>query len=57
MQLKYDTTVLKTSLNSWRTGMFTLSKIFDTGFYVDLVIAVNKIVEELKLNDFLKINS
>lgn len=56
MQLKYDTTGIKTSPNAWYIGSFTSSKMLETGFYDDSVIAINKIVEKLKLNNFLKIN-
>lgn len=56
MQLKYDTTGIKTSPKSWYVGKFTTNKMLETGFYRDSIEAVNNIVAELQLNDFLAIN-
>lgn len=55
MQLKYDTTGIKTSPEVWYSGMFTSNKMLSSGFYDDSIIAINQIVDELDLNDFLKI--
>lgn len=55
MQLKYDTTGIKTSPEVWYIGMFTSNKMLSSGFYEDSVIAVNQIVDEIGLNHFLKI--
>ena len=56
MQIKYDTTGIKTSPNTWYIGKFTTQKILETSdFYNESVNHVNSIVEKLKLEEFLRI--
>lgn len=55
MQIKYDTTGIKTSPKSWYIGIYTSQKMLATGFYMDSVKSINNIVDELKLPDFLKV--
>lgn len=57
MQIKYDTTGLKTSPKEWYMGKFTSKKMMAFGFYERSVNAINNIVDDLKLNDFLKVKS
>lgn len=56
MQIKYDTTGIKTSPREWYVGTYTTEKMLETGFFERSIDAINEIVEELNLNKFLKIN-
>jgi hypothetical protein len=56
MQIKYDVTGVKISPNAWYIGRYTTQKVNDdTNFYNNAKEANNKIVEDLKLASFLKI--
>ncbi|MCH5279255.1 MAG: hypothetical protein J1E60_05630 [Christensenellaceae bacterium] len=55
MQLKYETTGIKTSPKSWYVGRFTSQAMLETGVYQKSVEAINRIVDELELDDFLKV--
>ena len=55
MQIKYDTTGVKTSPNSWYVGRYTTQKMIEEDFYNDSIKWTNKIVDELELESFLKI--
>lgn len=56
MQIKFDTTGIKTSPNTWYIGKYTTQKMIElSDFYNESINAVNNIVEELQLSDFFKI--
>lgn len=56
MQIKYDTTGIKTSSNVWYIGKYTTQRMIkDYSFYNESVSNINDIVDELKLANFLKI--
>ena len=56
MQIKYDTTGIKTSPNVWYNGKYTTQRMIkDYSFYNDSILFTNDIVDELKLENFLKI--
>lgn len=56
MQIKYDTTGIKTSPNVWYIGKYTTQKMLNlSNFYYDSIKTINTIVEELNLESFLKI--
>ncbi len=56
MQLKYDTTGIKTSPQVWYVGKFTTQKMLSEGdFYAGSVKKINEIVDCLNLNSFLRI--
>lgn len=58
MQIKYDTTGIKTTPKYWYIGYYTTQKMLGMGdFYHDSIISVNRIVEELELDEFLMINN
>ena len=54
MQVKYDITDVKTSPKVWYVN-FTSEKMLETGFYKKSVKEVNRIVDTIGLDDFLKI--
>ena len=57
MQIKYDTTGIKTSPEVWYVGKFTTQKMLKQGnFYDESKKAINKIVDDLKLNSFMRID-
>lgn len=54
MQIKYDTTGVKTSPEIWYSGKYNTKKMLEIGnFYTEAVNVSNRIVETLKLRDFL----
>lgn len=56
MQIKYDTTGIKTSPNVWYIGKYTTQRMLkDYSFYNDSILTINDIVDELELANFLKI--
>ena len=56
MQIKYDTTGIKTSPNVWYIGKYTTKRMIkDYSFYNKSILTINDIVDELKLANFLKI--
>lgn len=58
MQVKFDTTGVKTSPNAWYIGRYTTQKMLSVGtFYADAVQSTNNIVNHLKLDSFLHINT
>lgn len=58
MQIKYDTTGIKTSASTWYAGKFTTQKMLEIGdFYQESVKIVNLLVDNLKLKDFLRIET
>lgn len=58
MQIKYDTTGVKSSPKSWYIGRYTTQKVLKVGnFYDQSREDINGIVDELKLKRFLKIDS
>ncbi len=57
MQIKYDTTGIKTSPNAWYAGKFTTQKMLDSSdFYDRSIDSINRIVEQLQLKEFLRID-
>lgn len=53
MQIKYDTTGIKTSPNVWYIGKYTTQRMIkDYSFYNDSILTINGIVDELKLQTF-----
>lgn len=54
MQIKYDTTNIRTSPKIWYTE-YTSQMMMETGFYDRSVKEINKIVDLLELPSFLKI--
>lgn len=58
MQIKYDTTGVKSSPKSWYIGRYTTQRVFKVGdFYDQSREDINSIVDELKLKRFLKTDS
>ncbi len=53
MQIKYDTTGIKTSPKAWYIGKYTTQKMLKYNFYSDSINAINDIVKKLKLKKFL----
>ena len=57
MQIKYDVTGVEISPLTWYKGRFTTQKMLAvSNFYDDSIIEINNIVDQLKLNSFLRIN-
>lgn len=54
MQIKYDIINVKTSPKAWYVN-FSSDKMMGMGFYEKSIEEINKIVDTLELNDFLKI--
>lgn len=56
MQIKYDTTGIKTSPKAWYIGKYTTLKMLQSGFYNESVETINNIVDDLGLNSFLRVD-
>lgn len=57
MQIKYDVTGVEVSPLTWYKGRFTTQKMLSVNnFYDDSIIAINNIVDQLKLKAFLRID-
>lgn len=57
MQIKYDVTGVENSPLTWYTGKFTTQKVLEQStFYEDSIVAINEIVDQLKLKPFLRIS-
>lgn len=56
MQIKYDITSIKTSPKVWYVK-FSSQTMMETGFYEKSIEEINKIVDNLGLNNFLKMSN